>query len=130
MSSGSDRIVGTDVVNGHVSKPIPETLWHYTSFSGFHGIVTSKAIWATEYRFLNDREEFLHAKVLADRLVDEEPEFIGNRFPARDTLRKSAGIAFNTGHMHGERLRVMVASFTEEGDQLSQWRGTEITHAE
>jgi hypothetical protein len=123
MNSEPERTVGCDAVNEHVSRPIPETLWHYTSFAGFQGIVTSKTIWATEYRFLNDREEFLHAKRLADRLVDEEPEFVGYQFPVRDILRKAVGAAFNTGYLHEERLRVMVVSFTEEGDQLSQWRG-------
>jgi hypothetical protein len=56
MSSGSDKIVGSDVVNEHVGKPIPETLWHYTWLARFQGIVTSKAIWATEYRLLRKRE--------------------------------------------------------------------------
>ena len=48
---------------------------------------------AFRYRFLNDREEFLHAKRLADRLVDEEPEFVEYQFPARDILRKAVGAA-------------------------------------
>jgi hypothetical protein len=123
MSVQSDKVVGSDAVNKHISKPIPTTLWHYTSFRGFQGIVDSKAVWATEYRFLNDREEFLHAKQLAERLANEEAEFIGNSFPARDTLQKAVRGAFGSGHLHENRLRLMVASFTEEGDQLSQWRG-------
>jgi hypothetical protein len=72
---------------------------------------------------LNDREEILHAKQLAQGVVDEEPEYVGERFPARDYIRKAVNIAFNTGYLHEDRLRVMVASFTEEGDLLSQWRG-------
>jgi len=51
-------------VEEQINKAIPKTLWHYTSFNALVGIVTSKKIWATEYRFLNDREEFLHAKSL------------------------------------------------------------------
>jgi Protein of unknown function (DUF2971) len=85
--------------------------------------VSSKKIWATEYRFLNDREEFLHAKNLALELVEEEPEFVGSQFPARDTLRNSVNVAFNTGALHGDRHRIMVASFSQAEDQLSQWRG-------
>lgn len=123
MSEPSNAISGCDAVNEHIGKPIPSTLWHYTTYCGFQGIVTSKTIWATEYRFLNDRTEFLHAKELAQLLVDDEPEFVGKQFPARDMLRRAVHGAFNTGHLHEERLRIMVASFTEEGDQLSQWRG-------
>jgi hypothetical protein len=123
MNEASNAIRGCDAVNEHISKPIPSTLWHYTSYVGFQGIVTSKTIWATEYRFLNDRTEFLHAKELAQKLVDEEPEFVGEQFPARHMLRKAVHGVFNTGHLHEERLRIMVASFSEEGDQLSQWRG-------
>ena len=123
MNEPSNAIHGCDAVNEHISKPIPSTLWHYTSYAGFQGIVTSKTIWATEYRFLNDRTEFFHAKDLAQVLVNEEPEYIGEQFPARDMLRKAVNGAFNTGYLHEGRLRIMVASFSEEGDQLSQWRG-------
>lgn len=123
MTNSVDKIVGCGAVNEHISKPIPKTLWHYTSFRGLQGIVSSKSIWATEYRFLNDRKEFLHAKGLAETLIDEEPEFGDKGYPAREILRKFVVGALNTGYLHEERLRVMVASFTEEGDQLSQWRG-------
>ncbi|SRR6266700_1320089 len=123
MNELPNKIVGCSAVNSHISKPIPDTLWHYTTYVGFHGIVTTKKIWATEYRFLNDRKEFLHAKDLARTLIDEEPEQIGEQFPARDMLRRAVDGAWNTGPLHGERLRIMVASFSEEADQLSQWRG-------
>jgi hypothetical protein len=114
---------GCVAVNDHINKPIPTTLWHYTSFNALLGIVSSKKIWATEYRFLNDREEFSHARKLAQELVEEQSEFIGKEFPARYVLHQTVNLAFNTGHLHDERLRIMVASFSEEGDQLSQWRG-------
>jgi hypothetical protein len=123
MGKPSNEIVGCDAVNAHVGKPIPSTLWHYTSYVGFQGIITSKKIWATEYRFLNDRQEFLHAKELAQTLLEEEPEFVGEQFPNRDMLRQAVNLAFDTGHLNNDRLSIMVASFSEEGDQLSQWRG-------
>jgi hypothetical protein len=123
MNELTDKIVGCDAINDHVGKPIPDTLWHYTSYAALQGIISSKRIWATEYRFLNDREEFLHAKALAQKLVDEEPEYVGDQFPAREYVRKTVGIAFNTGYLRKDRIRVMVSSFSEERDQLSQWRG-------
>ena len=123
MKNQFEEIVGCDAVNDHINKPIPEKLWHYTSYAAFQGIITSKKIWATEYRFLNDREEFLHAKNLAQELVNEETEFAGEQFPAREILRQGVDAAFSIGYLHEERLRIMVASFSEEGDQLGQWRG-------
>src|SRR5437016_2137797 len=60
MSGASLNIVGCDTVSSHINKPIPSTLWHYTSHTGFQGIINSKKIWATEFRFLNDRQEFFH----------------------------------------------------------------------
>ena len=123
MNESPDSVLGCSAVNDHVNKPVPPVLWHYTSYGAFQAIIRSKNIWASEYRFLSDREEFHHAKALARKLVDEEPEFTGQGFPARDMLCKAVNIALETGHLHEERLRIMVASFSEEGDQLSQWRG-------
>ena len=92
MKIKPNEMVGCDAVNAHISKPIPSTLWHYTSYAGFQGIISSKKIWTTEYRFLNDREEFRHAKNLAQKLVEEEPEVVGVAFRAREELRKAVGI--------------------------------------
>ncbi len=118
-----EAVTGCKAINEHIDSPIPSTLWHYTSCAGLQGIIASKSIWATEYRFLNDRQEFLHAKELAYQLAEEEPEYVGQKFPAREHVRKAIDIAFGTGYLHEDRLRVMVASFSEEGDQLSQWKG-------
>jgi hypothetical protein len=117
--SDATRIVGCAAVNEHTQKAIPSTLWHYTSYAAFRDILNSKTIWATDYRFLNDREEFGHCRKLAMDMAALEPEFIGRQFPARDSLMKALNVAFNTGVLREDRLRIMVASFSENGDQLS-----------
>jgi hypothetical protein len=48
----------TDPINDLLTKAIPQKLWHYTSVKGFQEITTTKTIWATDIRFLNDSEEF------------------------------------------------------------------------
>jgi hypothetical protein len=121
--SDSGQPLGCEAVRDHIQKPIPAKLWHYTSYAAFKGILESKAIWATDYRFLNDREEFRHCRKLAMDLAALEPEFVGQKFPAREFLVKALNAAFNTGVLREDRLRLMVASFSEQGDQLSQWRG-------
>lgn len=123
MSNPNQAPAGCDAVLAHLARPILETLWHYTTFAGFQGIIHSKTIWATEYRFLNDSEEFSHARTLTEKLVEALPESTGLGFPARDTLRSAVQLAFRTGLLHEERFSLMVASFSEVGDQLSQWRG-------
>ncbi len=121
--SEEKRMTACEAVRQHIATPIPNTLWHYTSYGAFEKILTSKSMWASDYRFLNDREEFRHCKKIALELAQNEPEFIQDQLPARDFLIKALNIAFNTGPLEESRLRIMVASFTEHGDQLSQWRG-------
>lgn len=123
MQNPNQAPVGCDAVMAHLASPIPDTLWHYTTYGGFQGIIHSKTIWATEYRFLNDSEEFTHARMLAEKLVETLPESTETQFPARETLRTAVQIAFKSGLLHEERFSLMVASFSEVGDQLSQWRG-------
>ncbi len=106
-----------------VNKPIPEKLWHYTSIQGFQGIVTSKTIFATDVRFLNDKTEFIHAREIAAQVIAEMDEFGANQFPARDHAQKAVDLAFEGGMLSAERIQVFVASFSEAEDQLSQWRG-------
>jgi hypothetical protein len=106
-----------------LNTPIPDKLWHYTSISGFQGIVESKRIFATDIRFLNDREEFTHARQIAEEVAETTSELGANNFPARETLRMVVKMAFETGPLHPSRLHIFVASFSAAEDQLSQWRG-------
>ena len=102
-------------------RPIPDKLWHYTSIKGFEGIVTSKTMFATDLRFLNDREEFVHAREIADKVVSDAPELGANGFKDRKYLQKAVELSFDSGPL--PRIEVFVASFTAEEDQLGQWRG-------
>ncbi len=117
------QAVGCDAVNAHISIPIPQTLWHYTTYAAFERIMESKTVWATDYRFLNDRQEFRHSKDLAIELLADEPELIGFQFPAREYLNKGVDAVLHKGMLREDAVRIMVASFSEHGDQLSQWRG-------
>jgi hypothetical protein len=109
----------SDVLN----RAIPSKLWHYSSVQGFQGIVASKAIFATDVRFLNDRTEFIHAREIAAQVIAETGEYGANHFPAREYSRKAVDLAFDSGNLSPDRLQVFVASFSEAEDQLSQWRG-------
>jgi hypothetical protein len=91
---------------------------------GLCGIMSSKAIYASDFRFLNDREEVLHACKIAQRLVLEHPEQGSNGLELRkavgflvDDIFSIEGGMFNPGSLQG-----FVSSFSAKADSLSQWR--------
>lgn len=94
------------------------TLYHYTTAGGLIGILESKSFWMSDSRFLNDSSEmnyglsiFLEA---AEALRDKIIAIDKGAFDYIDLLKNS----------HGNfDIRAFVASFTTEGDLLSQWRG-------
>jgi hypothetical protein len=90
-------------------------LFHYTDATGLLGILKEKSIWATSAYHLNDSREFSYAVDLIKARFEE-------RFPREDNP---------AGTFHGrlrdqlltltKDIQVFVASFSEQGDLLSQW---------
>lgn len=99
-----------------LNTPIPEKLWHYTSVEAFLKIVGNKSIFATDVHFMNDREEFVHARQLVDEMVKETPELDVEGFPNREFFAKAVALSF------GIKAEIFVACFTAAEDQLGQWR--------
>jgi hypothetical protein len=46
-----------------------QTYGHYTTLAGLLGIVKTESIWATNIKFLNDEQEFLHALGLIKEII-------------------------------------------------------------
>ncbi len=92
------------------------SLYHYTSQAGALGILASKEIWATHIHYLNDSSEFNYAKGLASFIVEEAIKTETDSLKL-DLLREMFLGIQQSG------INVCVASFSEVGDQLSQWRG-------
>lgn len=104
------RVLGFDE-----AKP-PEILYHYTSMSALLSIVKSGRIWATHFRFLNDRSEI---KTMWDA--------VQSRLEERIVKEGSADVAHALSEVaeavKGRRSsNEFVASFSENGDDLTQWR--------
>jgi len=109
-----------DLDTDRLPKVTPPPLFHYTDAAGLKGIIEKRTIWATDYRFLNDKREIRIGEDLledvATKLAAEWrrgtpehgllTEFVA-RFP-EDRLTKIRSI--------------YIASFSAEGDLLSQWR--------
>lgn len=91
-------------------------LAHYTSAAGLTGVLTSKSLWATHIRFLNDSKEFVHAVSLAREFLQERRR----RFAGVETGLLTDALLARVDAMPGN---TWIASFSEDGDRLSQWRG-------
>lgn len=92
------------------------TLYHYTTAAGLQGIISSKSLWTTDYRFLNDTSEFRYGWKLMVSAIDRREVDIKERSSfAWDT------IALFLRDM--DKATAFVGSLTPHGDLLSQWRG-------
>ncbi|HZY74549.1 MAG TPA: DUF2971 domain-containing protein [Edaphobacter sp.] len=94
----------------------PSMLYHYTSGAGLIGIVDSKAVWASNIRFLNDSREYELAVELVRTSLDARLEAARSRYDSAlyHVLLDSIG--------REQANDVYVTSFSRRGDQLSQWR--------
>lgn len=91
-------------------------LYHYTTFSGALGILSSRSIWASCIHFLNDKEEFRHGITLASGIATSLVHMQGP-----NGKRMLQQIVQMLPGLEGRFL--CVASFAQDGDLLSQWRG-------
>lgn len=101
--------------NDLLRQDTPEHIFHYTSLEGFVGIIESRTIWLTDYAYLNDTRELSHGiglirGVIADMLKDEPEESIQSLLNVWDR------------DIGNDKHRVCIASFSADGDSLSQWR--------
>lgn len=97
---------------------IPQgALYHYTTFTGLLGIVKSRALWASDIRYMNDSAELRHT---ADLIRAEVRERIEAGHPDSVLLTQFVDWVahrITNGHL------LFGASFRSQGNLLSQWRG-------
>lgn len=110
----------------------PEILYHYTDAKGLYGILNTKQIWASSYRFMSDSQEFNYGFDLISELF---PGQLPIRTLGLDFSENSAELSF------AEVLRrkkdfydldiLFIASFSAaaKGDSLGQWRGYAGLHS-
>jgi len=99
------------------SLQLPSILYHYTSQTGLIEIVQRKEIWATNIFYLNDSLEFEYATGLIREVIDDYMTSCCDELQ-KLFLKQMNNIASSLTHFY-----VYVCSLSEEGDQLSQWRG-------
>jgi hypothetical protein len=110
MSNGS-------VISRILNTGVPNSLYHYTSSAGLMGIIKSNKIWTTKIHYLNDKSEIQLAFKHIRNEIDSQKNGKG-KTRSDEELNAMMEILESV-----EGINVSVASFTEVGDQLSQWRG-------
>jgi hypothetical protein len=129
---------GSGETNGQTE---PELLYHYTTQEGLLGIVEKKKIWASHLQYLNDTSEGqIFTKLFRDELSQrrttesEEPlsqfwKLAQLKRPSVDHQESQIQFADKEALLLGSSAfswisgqDAFVASFSEQGDLLSQWR--------
>jgi len=98
---------------------------HYTTANALINIIQSEQLWATNIKFLNDEQEFLHAITLAKEIIEKSTEnaekIKANRSTYDEFIKNITKSLENLDRHHAENI--FTCSFSEEKDLLSQWRG-------
>jgi hypothetical protein len=97
-----------------LSRTPSDILFHYTSPRGLIGIITSKILWASRIQYLNDSQEYLYSLNLLEKVI--------NDYKTIDERHKERLNTFYTMFQYAENVNIFVASLSENGDLLSQWR--------
>jgi hypothetical protein len=111
----SSYYIVVSAIDGILNPPLPDQLYHYTSFGGLLGIAKSRSIWASNIHYLNDEQEFAFGLMVVRDVIRDYPTTSGDDLTILDHLLETLDTI--------ERTIVFVASFSEVDDLLSQWRG-------
>jgi hypothetical protein len=91
-------------------RRVPKVVYHYTSANGLLGMFLNRSIWATDCTFLNDSDELRQA----DRMVQS---LVSSKLSKHKFKRKIQNWISDFSS-----YSALTASFSEDGDLLSQWR--------
>jgi hypothetical protein len=90
-------------------------MFHYCRLEAFKGIIESRKLWASDTRFLNDRQELLYAQ----RALRVSQDIILNRLRAIGHDDVFGRILTRAAR---ENFKLFVTSFSQFPNKLSQWR--------
>lgn len=92
-------------------------LYHYTDSAGFLGMLSSRKVWATDARFMNDHGEGAQAFPLIREAIARRTDGLGF---TDEELGEVVGDMTLVARAH--RAGAYLACFSTHGDVLSQWR--------
>lgn len=94
----------------HEDPDVPPVVYHYCTVDAFRGILTSKQLWLSDVRFMNDATEQTHFIDMATDVLQDWP--VG---PDTDFIK------LLIKNFEWMRLTPYAFCFCEDGDLLSQW---------
>ena len=97
---------------------IQTSLYHYTDGRGIKGILESQTIWFTNYRQLNDPSEVIHGIEMAHDVIGKLSSGNDHRVLGFANFLRNMFLEEN----FSERLQFFIASFSDDADNLGQWR--------
>lgn len=97
-------------------------LVHYTNLMGLVGIVESSGFWISDFRFLNDTEEYFNGCRMAKEVIENVSSRRRHK-TFSSILRKAA-----TRLSDNPSKTYFVCSFSISLDSLEQWRGYASSH--
>jgi hypothetical protein len=93
-----------------------DVIYHYCSLDAFKGIVESRCLWASSFRYMNDASE----AVATQKALGENHDVVLRRFrdsPCHDAITQVLDHVSNI-----EKIEFFLVSFCRQPDKLSQWR--------
>lgn len=106
-------------VFSNISDEPDNTLSHYCDLNALLSILTNHNLWATNIRFLNDREEMDFGLRVANDVLNEAAALTNSDSENKPKSKANRKPRFDAAGMPD----VYVVSFCEKPDLLSQWRG-------
>lgn len=100
-----------------------ESLFHYTDVGAVKAILENRELWLTDLRFLNDAQELNDGVVfISDALRKEREDFIERDEYFDDSIALLTSSFDDHISIWIDDEPTFVCSFSEAGNQLSQWR--------
>jgi predicted RNA-binding protein len=103
---------------------VPPVVYHYTDINGLKGIIDSKNIWATHSSFLNDGKEIKYGDELMSEYISERMQLSDiNPFIVK-LYQELLGLKYDGPPSIAKAWDddIYIASFSENGNLLDQWR--------
>jgi hypothetical protein len=106
----------------NLTEKIGEEVFHYTDLEALIGIVTKQTLWATDAQFLNDSQELRHAQVACCCYLEQRRSACSQSSESKSVARLlEATLSLMRSNI--PQTYPYVVSFSENGDDLAQWRG-------
>ena len=120
-----DRYIESIYIGQLKKKNKPELLYQYTDITALKGIVKDQVLWATHFRYLNDKRELDYGLRLAVKYANSAKikATDSNVIKLLDEISKIYELAKQKKELPFHSTDIFSISLSSQCDLLSQWRG-------